>query len=155
MLDRGRGRALCKVKHEKDHKTAAGPDSKAVRTFFLRRAAKVDDHCCEWRARKVELQLAHLRFDGIEDVQVLGKIGDQHLVNETRRAVLHDRSGLGQERHVELRRVRVSGEDRRCEKQVKADGQEPSDCRQRPLHYPASPIRVEFSQLGDPKPACK
>ena len=59
------------------------------------------------------LRIAGLRVDRVQDVGVLGKIGDQHLVEQPRRAVLHDGRRLRQERHIERRRMRIAGEGRR------------------------------------------
>ena len=112
---------------------------KAVRPQFasLHRRVLIGRRAC----------LPRLRLDRIKNVTGFGLIDDLHLVDESRRPVLHDRRGLGAKRHCKLRRMGIGDQRWHC------DDQQHKGEQSRKGHRPSSSagesgVTATLSHLG-------
>ncbi len=119
MLDRAWSLAVAEIEKQKNDQATAAIDRPIRGAIRLSPCAEGNDHAGKRRAGKCELCRTCLRLNGVEDVLVVGKVGNHHLVDETSGTVLHDWCGLRQKGNVKLRRVRVAGQQRSCKEHKK------------------------------------
>jgi hypothetical protein len=110
---------LAEIEREEDHHATPGLDHVTRQTFLRYRYPKWANIAANGAPVKLVRFLPAFALIA-STTYAIREVSDQHFINEPRRAVLRDRRGLRQEGHVELRRVRVAGKNRRIEKDEKA-----------------------------------
>jgi hypothetical protein len=110
VFDRRRRRRFAgpEIEQEIDDQAFARGDRTALRAGDRIPGAEMRHHARERRSGKRKLRRSRLGLNRVEDVGPLGKIRDQHFVNELGRAVLDDRRRKGEEGGSQLRRARVT-----------------------------------------------
>ena len=112
---------------EKEHDGAAAAFEGQQIGRGLRAAAIVEALHHGGKRRSVEGRAAIARagLDRDNSIGAADEVRQHHLVGELCRPVLHDRGGLRQERHRELRRMRVGGDRGRRKRDERGDKREP------------------------------
>lgn len=121
VRDRAGSLRLAEIQRQKDDDAVAAGDGARGRLTGRCRRPELADHRRQLVGAERLLHRARLGIDRIEDVADLAEIGEDHLVVEPRRPVLHDRRRLGDVGHIERRRVGIASVGRGGAEQTEAD----------------------------------